>query len=157
MRQPELIVWDFDGVSVSLLGRELVVDGLLRVLSVGGLIGFFTNWLAITMLFNPRERRPVFGQGLIPAQRDRVVFRLARAVSEELINEEIIKQKIQESGIIRKYSDLGLEVVRGVVHDPDFRDSWHYGVAPMHKIRERKDGNGGPALARCSQHTSNQI
>lgn len=115
-------VWDFEGVVVSVLGFELAVEGLMRITAVSGLIGFLTNWLAITMLFRPRERRPIFGQGLIPAQRERVIYRLAQAVSTELINEEIIQQKIQESGIIRKYSDLGMEVVRGVVHDPDFRD-----------------------------------
>ncbi len=114
-------VWDFPGVSLHVFGLVLEVEGLLRILSVSGLIGFLTNWLAITMLFNPRERRPIFGQGLIPAQRERVIFRLAKAVSEELINEKIIKEKIEQSGIIPKYRDVTLAVTRGVVEDPDFR------------------------------------
>jgi uncharacterized membrane-anchored protein YjiN (DUF445 family) len=114
-------VWDFPDVELSAFGLVLEVDGLLRILSVSGLIGFLTNWLAITMLFNPRERRPIFGQGLIPAQRERVIFRLAKAVSEELINEEIIKKKIEESGVIPKYRDVTLAVTRGVVEDPEFR------------------------------------
>ena len=114
-------VWDFPGVELQAFGLVLEVDGLLRILSVSGLIGFLTNWLAITMLFNPRERRPIFGQGLIPAQRERVIFRLAKAVSEELINEEIIKEKIEESGVITKYRDVTLAVTRGVVEDPEFR------------------------------------
>lgn len=114
-------IWDFPGAEVVAFAFTLDVEGLLRILSVSGLIGFFTNWLAITMLFNPRERRPIFGQGLIPAQRERVIFRLAQAVSEELINETIIKQKIEESGIISKYRDVTLAVTRGVVEDPEFR------------------------------------
>lgn len=113
--------WDFDGLSLSVGERVLRLDGLLRILSVSGLIGFFTNWLAITMLFNPRRRRPVFGQGLIPAQRERVIYRLARAVSEELINEEIIKQKIEEAQIIPRYREIAMSVTRGVLEDPDFR------------------------------------
>ncbi len=114
-------VWDFPGVSLTLFGYTLPLEGLLLVVSVSGLIGFLTNWLAITMLFNPRERRPIFGQGLIPAQRDRVIFRLARAVSEELINEEIIKQKIEESSVIPRYREMALGVTRSVIEDPDFR------------------------------------
>ena len=114
-------LWDFDGIALYPFGRELQLEGLLRVLSVSGLIGFFTNWLAITMLFNPRERRPIFGQGLIPSQRERVVYRLARAVSEELINEEIIKQKIEEAQIIPRYREMALSVTRGILEDPDFR------------------------------------
>ncbi len=114
-------VWDFPGVTVTAFGRTLALDGLLRILSVSGLIGFATNWLAITMLFNPRRKRPIFGQGLIPAQRERVIFRLAKAVSEELINEEIIKQKIEEHQIIPKYREMALSVTRGVIEDPGFR------------------------------------
>lgn len=113
--------WDFPGVRGGVFGYGLVFDGLLRTLSVSGLIGYLTNWLAITMLFNPRERRPVFGQGLIPAQRERVIYRLAKAISEELINEQIIKQKIEESQVIPRYRELALTVTRGVLEDPDFR------------------------------------
>lgn len=118
------MLWDFDGMHVTLLGRTLALDGLLRLTSVSGLIGFLTNWLAITMLFQPRKRRPIFGQGLVPAQRERVIFRLARAVSTELINEEIIQQKVQESGLITKYRDMGLQVSRNILEDPDFRSDF---------------------------------
>ena len=113
--------WDFPGYSLSIFGREYLLEGLIRILSVSGLIGFLTNWLAITMLFNPRERRPLFGQGLIPAQRDRVIFRMASTISEELINAEIIKQKIEESGIIQKYREIALSVTKSVVEDEEFR------------------------------------
>ncbi len=117
-------LWDFPGWEVRLFGQTYMLDGLMRITSVSGLIGFLTNWLAITMLFQPRERRPIFGQGLIPAQRDRVIFRLAQGVSEELINEEIIKQKIQESGAITKYREMALHVVQGVVEDEGFRNEF---------------------------------
>ena len=114
--------WDFPGATVELFGRVLPVEGLLRILAVSGLIGFATNWLAITMLFQPREKRPIVPQGLIPAQRERVIFRLAQAISQELINEEIIKQKIEESGAIRKYREQAVGVLKSVVEDPEFRD-----------------------------------
>ena len=113
--------WDFDGLTLMLFGAALPLGGLLRVVSVSGLIGFLTNWLAVTMLFHPREARPLFGQGLLPAQRERVVFRMAQAISEDLINEEIIKRRIEESGLITRYRDLSLEVARGVLEDPAFR------------------------------------
>jgi uncharacterized membrane-anchored protein YjiN (DUF445 family) len=114
-------VWDFEEVSLSLMGRVLELEGVMRIVSVSGMIGFLTNWIAITMLFRPRERRPLLGQGLIPAQRDRVIHRLAQAVSEELINEQIIKDKIQESGVISRYRERAVSVVRGVIEDPEFR------------------------------------
>ena len=113
--------WDFDGMAVGLFGQTVAVEGLLKVLTVSGLIGFGTNWLAITMLFQPREKRAIIPQGLIPAQRERVIYRLSEAISRELINADIIKQKIKDSGVIGRYRDLALGVVRGVVEDPGFR------------------------------------
>ncbi|MDA0682912.1 MAG: DUF445 family protein [Bacteroidetes bacterium] len=114
-------LWDFPGIQWQAFGQTFVLDGLMRIVAVSGMIGFLTNWVAITMLFNPRQVRPVFGQGLIPAQRERVIYRLATAVSEELINEEIIKQKIEENEIIPKYRELAMSVARGVLEDQEFR------------------------------------
>ena len=113
--------WDFPGRYVILFGNQVSVEGLLGIVSVSGMIGFLTNWLAITMLFNPRKRRPLLGHGLIPAQRERVIFRLATTISEELINAEIIKQKIDESGIISKYREMAVGVTKGVLDDEEFR------------------------------------
>ena len=113
--------WDFPGGVITVLGSTISVEGLLGIISVSGMIGFLTNWLAITMLFNPRKRRPLLGHGLIPAQRDRVIYRLATTISEELINADIIKQKIDESGIIPKYREMAISVTRSVLDDPEFR------------------------------------
>ncbi|MBO6621289.1 MAG: DUF445 family protein [Balneola sp.] len=113
--------WDFDGVQTTVLGFSIEFEGLMRILSISGLIGFLTNWLAITMLFRPAKRRPIFGQGLVPAQKDRIAFRLAAAVSEDLINPDIIKQKIQESNAISKYRAQATEYIREIIDDPEFR------------------------------------
>jgi uncharacterized membrane protein YheB (UPF0754 family) len=96
-------------------------EGILRIISISGLIGFLTNWIAITMLFRPTHRRPVLGQGLIPAQKDRIAYRLARAVSEDLINPEIIKQKIHESQAIAKYREKATVYIKKIIDDPEFR------------------------------------
>lgn len=114
--------WDFPGQTLSLFGLTLPLEGLLRIVSVSGLIGFLTNWLAITMLFKPRERRPLLGQGLVPAQRDRIAFRLAQAVANDLLNEEVIKQKIHESRMIPRYREAAFGLVRNVLEDAAFRE-----------------------------------
>ncbi|WP_421774796.1 DUF445 domain-containing protein [Gracilimonas sp.] len=114
--------WDFNGMSADLFGHNFSFEGLLRIISISGLIGFLTNWLAITMLFRPTHKRPILGQGLIPAQKDRIAYRLARAVSEDLINPEIIKQKIHESQAISKYREKATIYVRNIIDDPEFRE-----------------------------------
>jgi uncharacterized membrane-anchored protein YjiN (DUF445 family) len=114
-------VWDFPGMSLHAWNTAIPLDGLLRMLSVSGLIGFLTNWLAVAMLFQPRERRPIFGQGLIPAQRERVIARLAQSISERLINAQLIHEQIEANGLIPRTRETALRVVRGMVEDPEFR------------------------------------
>ena len=114
-------VWDFPGFSFQVWNTPVALDGLLRMLSVSGLIGFLTNWLAVAMLFQPRYRRPIFGQGLIPAQRERVIARLAQAISERLINAQLIHQQIETSGLIARSREAVVQMVRGMVEDPEFR------------------------------------
>lgn len=114
--------WDFPGVTITLAGYTIELEHLLRYTTVSGLIGFGTNWLAITMLFRPREERPIVGQGLVPSQRERVAYRLAQAVSDELINKRIIMEKIRESGLAAQYRDLLVAVAGDVITDDQVRD-----------------------------------
>ena len=119
--------WDFQDLQWQAMGLSLQFEGILRILSVSGLIGYLTNWLAITMLFKPAQKRPLLGQGLIPAQKDRIAFRLAQAVSEDLINPEIIKRKINESGAISHYREQSTRYIKSIIDDPGFRSelkSW---------------------------------
>ena len=113
--------WDFNGYEATLFGHNFDFEGILRIVSISGLIGFLTNWIAITMLFRPTHKRPILGQGLIPAQKERIAYRLARAVSEDLINPDIIKQKIHESQAIAKYREKATIYIKKIIDDPEFR------------------------------------
>lgn len=114
--------WDFDNRSVFLFGTYYPLDGILRIITVSGLIGFLTNWTAITMLFRPSRKHPLLGHGLIPAHKERIAYRLAYAVSEDLINPEIIKQKIHESQAISRYREKSIDWLKSIIDDPGFRD-----------------------------------
>ncbi|MEZ6185655.1 MAG: DUF445 family protein [Planctomycetota bacterium] len=94
---------------------------LIRSCAVAGIIGFGTNWVAIKMLFWPREPRPVFGQGLIPSQRDQLIQKVADEVLKNLINEELIEQKIVESRVVHRFTDGLIEKLRYVVKQAEFR------------------------------------
>lgn len=96
-------------------------QGLLRACSVAGMIGFGTNWVAIKMLFWPRQPRPVFGQGLIPSQRDQLIEKVADEVLEKLINEELITSKIEEVQVVPRFSRALIEKLREVVREDEFK------------------------------------
>ncbi len=113
--------WDLDGVTIEPFGYALEMQGLLRIVSISGLIGFLTNWVAITMLFRPLVKRPLLGQGLVPAQKERIAYRLATAIEEDLINPDIIREKIIESGIIQKYRKKHIDEILKSIETEEFR------------------------------------
>jgi uncharacterized membrane protein YheB (UPF0754 family) len=96
-------------------------EGILRACSVAGCIGFGTNWVAIKMLFWPREPRPVFGQGLIPSQRDQLVQKVADQVLGKLINEELITQKIEETRVIPRFTQGLINKMNDLVQEEEFQ------------------------------------
>ncbi|MFO8232224.1 MAG: DUF445 family protein [Longimonas sp.] len=114
-------VWDFNGIVWQVGSITLPAEGLLRIVCVSGLIGFGTNWLAITMLFQPREKRPLIGQGLVPAQREYVAHRLAQAVSDELINAEILQDTLRANEWPMRLRETTTTVARDLMDDPAFQ------------------------------------
>lgn len=69
--------------------------------AVGGLIGWFTNYLAVKMLFRPMKpwRIPLTGieiQGLIPKRRSEIAVSIGKAIEDELISvNELVGRLIQ--------------------------------------------------------------
>ena len=67
---------------------------------ISAVIGWFTNYLAIKMLFHPRERKNIIGiklQGIFPKRKHVLAERLARAINRDLFSMEIVKNKLDES------------------------------------------------------------
>jgi uncharacterized membrane protein YheB (UPF0754 family) len=64
---------------------------------VGGLIGWLTNFLAIKMLFRPRQPHVILGlllQGVIPKRQRDLALKVGEVVEEELLNSEDILKAI---------------------------------------------------------------
>ena len=94
------------------------ISSILNVLipiALGALIGYFTNELAIKMLFRPR--RPVyigkwqlpFTPGIIPKNQSRIADAVSRAVSGQLFTQEDLVTQLKGSAakeeIARKLAD----------------------------------------------------
>ncbi len=113
--------WDFSGtVTLPFRDHTLELKGLLRMLTVSGLIGFGTNWVAIKMLFHPRHKRPLLGQGLIPSRKERIALKLGESISREIINPELILEQIRESGLITHHRENLTRTIREVINQPEF-------------------------------------
>lgn len=83
---------------------------------VGTLIGWFTNYLAIKLLFRPyKEMNFLFFkiQGLIPKRRAEISLNIADVVEKELISVDDIAEKIEEIDISDGVIDRLLDKVIG--------------------------------------------
>lgn len=95
--------------------RNLILQFCLMVL-IGTLIGWFTNYLAIKLLFRPyKEMNFLFFkiQGLIPKRRAEISLNIADVVEKELISVDDIAEKIEEMDISDGVIDRLLDKVIG--------------------------------------------
>ena len=83
---------------------------------VGALVGWFTNWLAIRMLFRPREPLRILGwnlQGVIPSSHEQLAERIADAVQNNLLTKDDMEKAM--SGV--NWHDEVNGLIRKILHD----------------------------------------
>lgn len=75
---------------------------------VGGVIGYITNALAIKMLFRPHKPKYLFGHklpftpGIIPKEKGRIAKSIGEAISDNLMNEEVLSKYLLSDDMIGK-------------------------------------------------------
>lgn len=72
---------------------------------ISAFIGWFTNWIAIKMLFHPKEPKKIFGitiQGIFPKRQQQFAEKLGKLVSQELLSFADIEQKLLHPDNIQK-------------------------------------------------------
>jgi uncharacterized membrane protein YheB (UPF0754 family) len=78
---------------------------LLLIPVISAFIGWFTNWIAIKMLFHPREPKKIAGftlQGIFPKRQQQFAQKLGKLVSNELLSFKDIEEKITRQENIDK-------------------------------------------------------
>ncbi|MCQ2203628.1 MAG: DUF445 family protein [Bacteroidales bacterium] len=76
--------------------------------AMGGIIGYFTNDLAIRMLFRPYEAKHIFGMrvpftpGLIAKRKSDLAIAMGRTISNRLMNPEVLQKTLLSDSIINK-------------------------------------------------------
>jgi uncharacterized membrane protein YheB (UPF0754 family) len=72
---------------------------------ISAFIGWFTNWIAIKMLFHPREPKRVLGitfHGIFPKRQQQFAEKLGKLVSNELLSFSDIEKKITQKENVEK-------------------------------------------------------
>lgn len=76
---------------------------------ISAFIGWFTNWIAIKMLFHPKEPRRILGirfQGIFPKRQQQFAIKLGKLVSDELLSFQDIASKITHPDNLKKVMPL---------------------------------------------------
>lgn len=76
--------------------------------AIGAVIGYITNDIAIRMLFRPHQAKYIFGvhvpftPGIIPKERGRIAASVGAAISENLMNKEVLEKYLLSEDMIAK-------------------------------------------------------
>ncbi len=86
---------------------------------LGAIIGYFTNYLAIKMLFRPKRAwylgklRVPFTPGIIPKNKDRLARAVGQAVGEKLLTRSDIKEQLLHGAVRRAFVDTAVNELQG--------------------------------------------
>ena len=82
---------------------------------IGAAIGYFTNFIAVKMLFHPKNEIKVFGHtlpftpGAIPKGKSRLAKSVGNAVGNNLITREEIEKRLTSDELAEKIADMVLD------------------------------------------------
>ena len=93
--------------------------------AVGGLIGYITNYIAIRMLFRPHQAKYFMGihipftPGIIPKEKSRIASSIGKAVSENLMNREVLEKSLLSDEMLTKMNNAIDEFVATQSQNPE--------------------------------------
>ncbi|MCQ2208264.1 MAG: DUF445 family protein, partial [Paludibacteraceae bacterium] len=89
----------------------------------GAIIGYFTNDLAIKMLFHPYKPVFLFGHqlpftpGLIPKEKDRMAASISQMISDKLMTEDVLRDNLLSDDVISKIESTISEFTSNLQED----------------------------------------
>ena len=92
---------------------------------IGGVIGYFTNYIAVKMLFRPLKpvkiggRTLPFTPGIIPKGKPRLAKALGKAVGEKLLTREDLRKMLLSGEVKDKILDGVVKGIQEVQHSQD--------------------------------------
>jgi len=85
---------------------------------LGAVIGYFTNWLAIKMLFRPHTKKFLFGiplpftPGLIPKERLKLSRAMGQTLGDSVLTPEVLVESISSAEVTEKLAGACQQVLR---------------------------------------------
>ncbi len=88
---------------------------LLVLPVIGAMIGWLTNWLAIRMLFHPRQPIRFFHwrwQGLVPRRQVEIAEKVGDIVEREILQKHVLREELDKLPIDQWLNDFSRRLVQ---------------------------------------------
>lgn len=101
---------------------------LLKLLSapvIGAIIGYCTNWIAVKMLFRPREPKYIgkfripLTPGVIPKGKERLAGALEKITNEQLLTRETMLKRLLSDEVLDMVDMAAISIVDDIKNDPE--------------------------------------
>lgn len=107
---------------ISLSEKNLYLDSAFVVL-MAGVVGYYTNFLAIKMLFQPKQGKVLGWEGLVPKNKSRIAKSLGGSIQRRLLAPEIILNYVYEKNLIEKGTERVGKWLDELLQDEQFRST----------------------------------
>ncbi|ELC8443476.1 DUF445 family protein [Clostridium perfringens] len=129
---------------------------------IGAIIGYITNWLAIKMLFRPREAKYIFGMklpftpGLIPKEKSRIANKVGETVGTHLLNSDSLGKALKDEKIKSKFNDMAKEKINQIIESDATLESSLKSILgeSYHSLREDIINNISKTILKSIQEES---
>ena len=118
--------------------------------AVGAVIGYITNDIAIRMLFRPHQAKYFMGihipftPGIIPKEKSRIAASIGKAVSENLMNREVLEKSLLSDNMLAKIGNAIDEFVSTQSQNDETIEQFARHYLPQEDIDAmREDVTGG--------------
>jgi uncharacterized membrane protein YheB (UPF0754 family) len=91
------------------------------VITIAGCVGYFTNFLAIKMLFQPKKGQVLGWRGLVPKNQAHIARSLGQSVQAQLLSPDIVLAYIAERRLIERSTEALAEWIDSNLQKPEVR------------------------------------
>lgn len=134
-------------ISVVLMVLQLIIgtdnewlNGAM-ILAMAGVVGYYTNLLALKMLFQPKQGSVLGWEGLVPKNKHLIAEQLGQSIQTQLLSPDIIMDYINERQLIARGTERLESWLDTQLQDPATRQQFNARVIAY--LQER-----GPELMR---------
>ncbi|MDF3820032.1 DUF445 family protein [Leptospira sp. 96542] len=91
------------------------------VILMAGMVGYFTNFLAIKMLFQPKHGKVLGWSGLVPKNKTKIAKSLGESIQSNLLHPEIILAYIYERNLVESGLQKIAKEIDEIIHNDEIR------------------------------------